>query len=157
MNILVDTREKRYDHVTNYFDSVGISWQRQKLDVGDYFNLDNPMVVIDRKFGLQEVAKNVCQEHARFVRELERAKASGVKLIVLVEERGIHCLEDTRMWFNFRLIKNPRAISGKGLYKIMKTMSDKYEFEWQFTTHGQCGKRIAELLEVRECAIPIQA
>lgn len=157
MKLVVDTREQKYEHVTNYFDSAGITWERQKLDVGDYFNPDNPSIVIDRKFGLQEVAGNVCQQHARFVRELERARASGITLIVLVEERGIHSLEDVPKWFNWRLIKNPKAISGKGLYKIMKTMAEKYDFYWQFTTKSKCGERIAELLEVQECAIPTQA
>ena len=157
MILVVDTREKQYDHVVKYFDSAGITWERRKLDVGDYFNPDDPSIVIDRKFGLQEVAGNVCQQHARFVRELERARASGIKLIVLVEERGIHSLEDVPKWFNWRLIKNPKAISGKGLYKIMKTMAEKYDFYWQFTTKSKCGERIAELLEVWECAIPIQA
>ena len=49
MKLVVDTREQKYEHVTNYFDSAGITWERQKLDVGDYFNPDNPSIVIDRR------------------------------------------------------------------------------------------------------------
>lgn len=146
MVIQVDSREQKYDHVTRYFDSQGIKWVRSKCIVGDYVNLENPMVVVDRKKDLQEVAGNVTKDHERFVRELELAKDLGYRLIVLVEEPNISSLPNVCSWFNFRSKKNPKAINGKTLYKIMKTMSDKYGFEWQFTTKQNCGKRIIELL-----------
>lgn len=146
MIIQVDTREQKYDHIQRYFDAQGIKTVRSKCVVGDYVNLENPMVVIDRKKDLQEVAGNVCQQHERFVRELELAKELGYKMIVLVEEPNIHSLEDVCGWYNWRRKKNPNTINGKTLYKIMKTMSDKYHFEWQFTTKEKCGQRIVELL-----------
>ena len=144
--IQVDTREQKYSHVTNYFDSQGIKWVKSKCVVGDYVNLENPMVVIDRKKDLQEVAGNVCQQHERFVRELELAKELGYKLIVLVEEPSITSVEQVFGWYNWRRKKNPRAISGKTLHKIMSTMSEKYDITWEFTTKQKCGERIVELL-----------
>lgn len=147
MVIQVDSREQKYEHVTRYFDSQGIKWVKSKCVVGDYVNLENPMVVIDRKKDLQEVAGNVCQQHERFVRELELARELGYRLIVLVEEPNITTLTNVCSWYNFRRRTNPKAIDGKRLYKIMKTMSDKYGFEWQFTTKENCGKRIVELLQ----------
>lgn len=146
MVIQVDSREQKYDHVVKYFDSQGIKWVRSKCVVGDYVNLENPMVVIDRKKDLQEVAGNVTKDHARFVRELELAKDLGYRLIVLVEEPNITTLTNVCSWYNFRKRTNPKAISGKTLYKIMKTMSDKYGFEWQFCKKADCGKKIVELL-----------
>ena len=146
MVIQIDTREQKYDHVAKYFDSKGIKHVRSKCVVGDYVNLENPMVVVDRKQSLQEVAGNVCQQHDRFVREMELAKELGFKMIVLVEEPNITSLPNVCSWFNFRIKKNPKAINGKTLYKIMKTMSDKYGFTWEFTTKANCGKRIVELL-----------
>ena len=146
MVIQVDSREQKYEHVTNYFDSQGIKWVKSKCVVGDYVNLENPMVVIDRKKDLQEVAGNLTKDHERFVREVELAKELGYRLIVLVEEPNITSLPNVCSWFNFRSKKNPKAINGRTLYKIMKTMGDKYGFEWQFTTKGNCGKRIIELL-----------
>ena len=146
MVIQVDSREQKYDHVTRYFDSQGIKWVKSKCVVGDYVNLENPMVVIDRKKDLQEVAGNVTKDHERFVRELELAKDLGYRLIVLVEEPNITTLPNVCSWFNFRSKKNPKAINGRTLYKIMKTMSDKYGFEWQFCKKENCGKRIVELL-----------
>ena len=114
--------------------------------VGDYVNLENPMVVIDRKKDLQEVAGNVCQQHERFVRELELARELGYKIIVLVEEPNITTLTNVCSWYNWRRKKNPRAVSGKTLYKIMSKMSEKYDVIWEFTTKANCGKRIVELL-----------
>ena len=90
--IQVDSREQKFDHVTSYFDSQGVKWVKSKCVVGDYVNLENPMVVIDRKKDLQEVAGNVCQQHDRFVRELELARDLGYKLIILVEEPNIKSL-----------------------------------------------------------------
>lgn len=146
MNVIVDTREQKYSHVTNYFDSQGIKWYRSKLICGDYQNPLNPTIVIDRKKDLQEVAGNVCQQHERFVRELELAKELGYRLIVLVEEPGIKTLNDVYGWYNWRRKKNPKAVSGRTLAKIMLTMSQKYGVEWEFTTKANCGKRIVELL-----------
>ncbi len=142
----MDSREQKYDHITSYFDSQDIKWVRSKCGVGDYVNLENPMVVIDRKKDLQEVAGNVCQQHDRFVRELELAKELGYKLIVLVEEPNITTLTNVCSWYNWRRKKNPRAVDGKTLYKIMFTISQKYDVEWQFTTKERCGERIIELL-----------
>ena len=146
MIIQVDSREQKFDHVTSYFDSQEIKWVKSKCVVGDYVNLLNPMVVIDRKKDLQEVAGNVCQQHDRFVRELELAKELGYKMIILVEDPRITSLPKVCSWYNWRKRSNPKAISGKTLHKIMKTMSEKYGITWEFTTKENCGKRIVELL-----------
>lgn len=148
MNIIVDTREKvdKNVHVTNYFDKQGVKWYRSKLICGDYQNPEKPMTIIDRKQSLQEVAGNVCQQHERFVRELELAKELGYKMIVLVEEPNITSLPNVCSWYNWRRRKNPKAVNGKTLYKIMSTIADKYNVSWEFTTKQNCGKRILELL-----------
>jgi ERCC4-type nuclease len=148
VNIIVDTREKvdKNLHVTNHFDKQDIKWYRSKLICGDYQNPLNPTVVIDRKQSLQEVCGNVTKDHARFVRELELAKDLGYKMIVLVEEPNINSLSQVPTWYNWRRKTNPKAINGRTLYKIMLTMSQKYNFEWQFTTKSKCGEKIVELL-----------
>ena len=146
MIIQVDTREQKYDHVTKYFDSNGIKWVKSKCVVGDYINLENPMIVVDRKKDLQEVVGNVTTQHNRFVRELELAKELGFTMIILIEEPNIKVLSEVPSWFNWRLKKNPKAVSGKKLYRIMTTMKDKYDVNWLFTTKGNCGQRIVELL-----------
>lgn len=146
MVIQIDSREQKYNHVTKYLDNNNIKWVRSKCVVGDYVNLENPMVVIDRKKDLQEVAGNVCQQHERFVRELELASTLGYRMIVLVEEPVIKCLEEVPTWYNWRRKKNKRAVTGKQLFKIMSTMADKYGVEWMFTPKEKCGEMIVELL-----------
>ena len=143
----MDSREQKFDHVTDYFDSQNIKWVKSKCVVGDYVNLENPMIVVDRKKDLQEVCGNVTQQHDRFVRELELAKELGYKMIVLVEEPTINSLSQVPTWYNWRRKKNPKALSGRTLYKIMLSMSHKYGFEWQFTTKSKCGEKIVELLK----------
>ena len=146
MVIQVDSREQKYDHVTDYFDSQGIKWVKSKCVVGDYVNLENPMVVVDRKKDLHEVAGNVTKDHERFVRELELAKELGYRLIVLVEEPNITSVEQVFAWYNWRCRTNKKAINGRSLAKIMYTMADKYGFEWKFCKKSECGERIVELL-----------
>lgn len=146
MHIIVDTREQKYNHVTEYFDQEGIKWVRSKLICGDYQNPLNPTVIIDRKKDLQEVAGNVCQQHERFVRELELARELGYRMIILVEDPNITSLPKVCSWYNWRRRNNPKAVTGKTLHRIMKTMQEKYGIEWQFTTKQQCGERIVKLL-----------
>lgn len=112
-------------------------------------SLDNPRIIVDRKQSLSEVAHNVCQDHARFKRELERANEYGIHLIFLVEHGGsIKSLEDVSNWNNPRLKLSPKALSGKGLYKRMLTIQNRYGVEWHFCDKRATGKRIIQLLDI---------
>ena len=75
-----------------------------------------------------------------------RAQEAGIKLIILITEPSIKSLHEVPSWYNWRLKKNPRALNGVKLWKIMKTMSEKYGVEWEFTTKQNCGRKIVELL-----------
>ena len=57
MLIQIDTREKKdiIEDIKHYFDSQGIEYFDEKLDVGDYEDVHNPGVVIDRKQNLVEL------------------------------------------------------------------------------------------------------
>ena len=97
MVILIDSREKAraIKDIVAEFDSRGIKHYSSKLFVGDYMSLDNPKVIVDRKQNLTELTSNVCQDHERFRRELQRAKDAGIQIIILVEHgSGISCVED---------------------------------------------------------------
>lgn len=149
MQIFVDTREKQHaiTRIIAEFDKQGIQHFSTKLFCGDYQSLDNPRLVIDRKQNLNEVAGNVCQDHKRFVAELERANDAGIHIIILVEHgRDIKTLEDVVWWENPRIKESPKAVNGVKLYKIMKTISDKYGCEWKFCTKAQTGAEIVRLL-----------
>jgi hypothetical protein len=114
--------------------------------VGDYTWATDQKICIDTKQDLQEVCGNVTQQHERFRDECERAKEAGIQLIILVQESSVRTLDDVPSWFNWRRKKNPKALSGRQLYKIMLTMSQKYGVKWEFVTKDKLGKRIVELL-----------
>ena len=148
MVIFEDTRQKldKNAHIREQLEALGHTIVRNKLPVGDYCSIDNMRAVIDTKFGLLEVASNLTGDHDRFKRECELAKELGIKLTILVQEAAIAKLEDVQQWYNPRLIRSPKAPTGERLYKIMSTMSKRYDIDWAFTTKQKCGERIIELL-----------
>ncbi len=149
MTIQIDSREKplAIRKIIKHFDDHGIKHFVSKLPVGDYMNLDNARLCIDRKKDLIELCGNVCQQHARFVRELIRANDLGIKLIILCEHgANIKTLEDVRGWENPRLRTSPKATKGETLYKILSTLSARYDVDFLFCTKAQTGAKIIELL-----------
>lgn len=149
MTIQVDTREKAraIEGIIKEFDKQGVTHFSSKLYVGDYVNLENSFLVVDRKQNLLEVCSNVCQQHKRFVNEIKRAKAAGIKIIFLVEHgKNIKSLEDVKNWVNPRLKESPLAVSGERLYKILSTLERTYGVEFRFCDKRNTGKKIIEIL-----------
>lgn len=149
MVIQVDSREKAkaIKKILQTFDAAGVRHVTSKLFVGDYMNLDNPKLIVDRKQNLIEVCGNVCQDHDRFRAELKRAAEVGIKLIILIEHGyGVTSLEDVIFWQNPRLATNPKAITGERLYKIMRTMERKYGCQFAFCNKDETGKEILRWL-----------
>lgn len=149
MDIIVDSREKAkaIQKIIKTFEANNINYLVSKLPVGDYMSLDNSRLVIDRKQNLSELCCNVCQQHERFEAELERANKYGIKLIILCEHGGaIRSLEDVISWTNPRLKVSPLAMSGERLYKVLSTMSKRYNVEFLFCTKSNTGKEILRIL-----------
>ena len=152
MVIVVDTREKprAIVKILEEFDRQGIQVVRRALNFADYWNPDRPDVIIDRKQNLNEIAFNVVQGRARFLREVERCNRAGCRMIVLIEHGPrIRRLEDVINWKNPRLKVSPLAVSGERLFKIMVAMAGHYGIEWAFCDKRTTGKRIIEILEGR--------
>ena len=168
MDIQIDSREKAkaIQKILKEFDSQGVKYFSSKLLVGDYMNLDNPRLIIDRKQNLQELCGNVCQQHERFKKELIRAIDAGLQLIILVEHGdGIRSLEDVYFWQNPRkheirwktvngkkvkTVVSAKAVDGEQLYKSLCTIRDRYNVRFEFCNKNETGKRIMELLRYEE-------
>lgn len=168
MDIQIDSREKAkaIQKILKEFDSQGVRYFSSKLLVGDYMNLDNPRLIIDRKQNLQELCGNVCQQHERFKKELIRAIDAGLQLIILVEHGDdIRSLEDVYFWQNPRkheirwktvngkkvkTVVSAKAVDGEQLYKSLCTIRDRYNVRFEFCNKNETGKRIMELLRYEE-------
>lgn len=151
MTIQIDTREKQraVKQIISHFDKHGIKHYPSKLYVGDYMNLDNPRLIIDRKQNLSEIYTNVCQGHKRFCAELKRAQDMEIKIIILCEHGfGIKSLDDVKNWYNPRLDKTPYAWDGERLFKVLSTIKDKYGIDYVFCEKCETGAKIVEILGV---------
>ena len=151
--IIIDTREKKFSHITEYFQANGVRTYSHGLEVGDYTLALDRSVVVDRKAGLQEVYGNLIQQHDRFRRELERAIFLDMRLVFLIEEPSIMKIKNGADW------RNPRKqiwekggrhgkppISSLTLMKTMQTISDRYSVEWEFCSQEDTARRILDIL-----------
>ena len=147
MTIQCDSRERKNEHIKEYFDRNGIKWFVSKMVVADYMDMDRPRFCIDRKQNLEELCGNVCQDHARFKAELTRAQDIGITLIFLCEHGdGIKELSDVRHWRNPRCAISPYAMEGWELYRRLVTIENKYSTRFYFCTKEQTGSQIIKLL-----------
>lgn len=148
MQIQIDSREKprAIKKISEEFDRNDVRYFVSKLYVGDYVNLENPLVFIDRKQSIAEIAQNATSGHARVKRELERLKKIGGKMYFLIEQdrigsKQIESLEDIILW-------TPKygTINGVQVYRILRAWLAKYDIEYVFCSKRDTGKEILKLL-----------
>lgn len=148
MTLIEDTRQQADKHRLKhlYFDSHNIKVIRSKLPVGDYALLTDLSTVVDTKKDLQEVIGNVTKDHKRFIAECDLAKEHGIKLIILIEENKITCIEELYSWYNPRLKHSPKATKGSTLAKILHGIQIRHDVTFEFCKKADAGKKIVELL-----------
>lgn len=144
---IFDSREKKNDHVKNYFDKHGLEYRIAALSVGDYMK-GNGKISVDRKQNLGELAKNLTNksDRSRFWREVRRARGQGIKLIVLCEHGGkVKDIQSVAQW------SSPYSpVSGKDLMREIYRVHIAYGVEFVFCSKRSTGKRIVELLKEEE-------
>lgn len=173
--IVEDTRQQagKHDHVERWMREHGVEFQprARALPFGDYMR-DGSNVSIDTKKDVQELAMDVGRDHARFVRECQKARTAGYKLVVLVESTTtLNCPDLLRRWTNRvckwcnarkkvgcdphqpgRCAKFPRSrckpMQGETLVKTLKTMEGRYGVTFEFCSKKSTARRICELLGV---------
>jgi len=151
MVIIEDTRQKSGMHELkhSHFEEMGVQIVRNMLPFGDYAK--PPMISIDTKANMAEIANNIGSDHKRFKHECVAAKEAGCQLIILVENTdGIESVKDVHTWINPDLVYRPRSITGDRLQKAMITMSERYGVRFEFCRPEESAKRIIELLGVGE-------
>lgn len=139
----LDTRNKKDDYVTKYFDKQDIKWIRNKLYAGDVKLLNDTRVIIDLKANIEEIAHNLCntQEHLRIKKELEKAKEIGCEEFIFLIKSNIKSADDLINWTSTKT-----KVKGSVLVKVMSTMKERYGCRFIFTTRANAPKKIIELL-----------
>ena len=97
INILIDTREQKNNHITEYLKKVDTGYKNKKLNFGDYsfFLPANPelgiirdiyfndKIAVERKNSLEELSSCFTQDRSRF--EAEMIRATDCRLFLLIE------------------------------------------------------------------------
>lgn len=95
IGILVDTREQKNAHITDFFDKKNILWKSKSLTNGDYsffipknpeLNIDRDLyfdkdIIVERKNSIDELAGNFTKNRTRF--EEEMATFPGKKFLLI--------------------------------------------------------------------------
>lgn len=141
--IICDTREKKNQHILDYFRKHGIEYSVLKLDTGDYMDSSRKDLTIDRKRSLDEICGNLFSpDRSRFWREVRRSKEERIKMIVLIEHGGtIKSLNDVPKWKS-----KYSKVSGYSLYNEMCRCHIAYDVEFLFCDKRSTGRRIVEIL-----------
>lgn len=156
MYLLIDSREKpkAINGILHHFAKNNVKYDVTKLYFGDYMNYAKPNRVIDRKHNIAELAMNCTRDRKRFKRELERVKATGSELILLVEQNSfkdrekvisVETIEDLMLW------TAPKGVvRGEQVYRVLVSWCHKYPLRVEFCHKSETGQRILELLEEQD-------
>lgn len=149
MKLWIDSREKwtqpqsKDKHISGYFDRQGIEWEVKKLDVGDYMLDGNDTISVDRKASIDELASNMLnrEDKSRFMREVRRAKESGLHLVVLIESNKYHQIADLASWKS-----KYSGINGRSLMDAVYRCHISYNVDFLFAPKISTARRIVEIL-----------
>ena len=117
--IIVDTREKKNDHILKVFDKNNIKYEKRALKTGDYAIQYKDKVldlVIERKANIDELLQNLIEKSNndenvnRVHREFIRASAMDLKVVLLIEDSNYY---ENLLKGNYR--SNINSNSAKGL------------------------------------------
>ena len=129
MTILVDTREQKNNHITDYFDRKKINYKNKALSYGDYsFMIPaneklslprdlyfNNSCVIERKGSLEEISGNLTNGRDRFEKELCLAPKTKV---LLIENASYEDIATMGLFFNAKPLTNRKKKLPNSLSKI---------------------------------------
>ena len=151
--IQIDTREKQraIQSILKTFDNAHVNYIQSKMYVGDYCLLENPLLIIDRKQNISEIAGNATTGHGRMKRELERLDKMNGQMIFLIEQkhyidpngghRTVNSLEDIMFW------ENPHGcVNGVQVFKVLDAWQHKHNISYRFCDKRSTGKAIMEIL-----------
>lgn len=142
IKMMVDSRERSWGHIENIWQikNIGYYIKDKGLKTGDYsIAVQTPKgevisfedkIVIERKANLTELCGNLNDNRDsagknRFIRELERAKKSNIKLILLIEDADGY---DKALRGFFREDK-PSKMHSNSFVGMLMAYKARYDFE----------------------------
>ena len=117
LTIIVDTREKSWQHIEDVFRERGYNYRRQKLNAGDYsFEVSvgdklisfADTIVIERKADLEECANCFGGDRERFKREFDRIKENDIDCVLIVENGSLFDIRE----HNYNSKLKPQSFEG---------------------------------------------
>ena len=173
--IYEDTRQQagKHGHIEEWMRARGVEFspRARALPFGDYCSDNGSNVAVDTKKDVQELVMDVGRDHARFVRECERARAAGYRLVVLVESSGAYNDRTVLGGWTSEVCRRRKRTRGGGcgpcdprrdgcsayrskpvqgdtLAKILDTMERRHGVAFEFVDRDRAAARICELLGV---------
>lgn len=138
--ILVDTREKKANHITDWFDKYDIKYKRKTLNNGDYsfyvpqnakLNIGRDLyfdheIFIERKANLEELSSNFTKHRARFKEEMA---TSNAKKYLLIENADYQDIINKNYNTDF---------SPKSYIASLHSFNHRYGLEFFFIPNEKC-------------------
>lgn len=161
--IQIDTRQKegKHLHIDRWLDEHGVAYFYKKLEFGDY-QIEGSNVSIDTKKDIQELVMDVGRDHDRFVRECDKARGAGYRLVVLVESsKRYNDRSQLSKWVSKVCLMcrrcqpseqgrckkyRSRPMQGETLVKILDAMERRHGVRFEFVPKRDAARRICELL-----------
>ena len=142
MVILWDTREQQTPRARKRLKQIQVPIERVALSFGDYSAKCDALdlrdsVAIERKMDLTELAHCYCQDRERFTREFERAKESGAKLYLLIENGSL----DDAYSGHYRARVHPASLTASILAWLAR-----YDCQILFCNANNTGKVVHDVL-----------
>lgn len=164
--VIEDTRQQRekHEHIKTWMEAHGVAFEQRSraLPFGDYVSDNGSNVVIDTKKDIQELVMDVGRDHDRFVRECDKARMAGYRLVVLVESsKRYNDRSQLSKWVSKVCLMCRRCrpseqdeckkyrskpMQGETLVKILGTMERRYGVRFEFVSKRDAARRICELL-----------
>lgn len=143
--IIVDSREKKNQHILDYFVSHRVPYVIKKMDIADYMVDGIGNNVVDRKQNLDELIKNLFgKDKRRFYNEVRLAYKNHVKMTIVCEHGSeIDCIGSV-----CRFQSRHSKITGQQLRTEIERVRLSYGVDFIFCEKCQTAKNILKILGV---------
>lgn len=161
----IDTRQQlgKHNAKNRWFAEHDVETVAVKLDAGDYAYAPSN-ILIDTKKDVDELSMDCGKDHARFVRELDRAAAMGCRLVVLVEQHPeFNDREKLRGWTGYVCRKCRKCDPNNGdrcrtrkytpmygarLAKILDKLEENHGAKFVFCSKSKSAQVICDMMGI---------